>query len=1079
MALLHKNLEVIITALLVLNTVHVGLISLALIGTFANDSKTQAAAIGVPAIPAQAIFTCPSEPPEAFITKTIGQEADDATKPLVSINSDISAARSEYKVTRSQASARKLQDLVASRKKLLIGAMRTSPEAAAGLILPEDQRNDIAAITRNCIETRTTVEGVLEVDAIDYEDGTAVEAYRLVMDNNHRISLYPAGRPHGNLVSGMRIRVGGFQLEDNILFDSSSFDGDGSGGYEALSQQTDSPPVYGSQRTVVIMVYFLLMSQPSLNQTGVDKVMNQNNDFYLENSYYQVWFNGSINQTSTSDIVGWYQIPRTQTCNQEGVLTDAIAAADPAITFNNYSRLVIIVPFSASCGVNGIGTIGKRSNVPTQDGPVNVSISWIAEFAVNNNRTVKHEFGHNFGNRHASFYDCGSVPIRGSGCILSEYGDIYSIMGQPSAGHYNALHKEYTGWFNQPGTPRIEEASQSGTYTIEPIETNTSGGLKAIKITRNPPDYLFIEYRQPIGADSGFSGTTVYDGALLHVRESGLASKSALIDPTVPPANASKSALLQGEKLTDPVTCIEVTTISRNSTSLTFNITLPSIPNVSITPPPDGSFQTGLVNVSASASDASGIDRVEFHWQTIVSNTTVLFGNDTTVPYEATLNTTQVPNGLNYIFARAFDSVTNCPLDDMADSPIVEIEVVNNVVYISSPLRGGYLRGNATINATVTSNINITVHNVSFFKDSDAQPFFVDSAPPYQANLDTTALSNGSHLLKVIGCNASNACAQPHSIFVAVDNEIPNTTLSPIASPASGIVTLSASGFDRLSIKNVDFYRDAGVLLGSSPSAPLFHCKFDSQTKTTCEQGEMPATTNASLVPGLTGSAIYVNGANHLEYDPQGNVNIENGSVEFWVRLNFDPNSSVHDRTFFDLSGAGGVNGTGLSYSKGAKLLVLYVNRGFGSGECSTYTEAPRTWGWGPNAEWHRIKAVWDANDPVQSLELYTDGVKAASFSCSGNGWVPIPVSKIRIGSVVSGLAGANSSIDDFKIYGEKVPPFTFSWNSNATPNGNHTIYAIANDSAGNSASSQNMTVTVSNSPQGGFANKPRPLRRA
>lgn len=76
-------------------------------------------------------------------------------------------------------------------------------------------------------------------------------------------------------------------------------------------------------------------------------------------------------------------------------------------------------------------------------------------------------------------------------------------------------------------------------------------------------------------------------------------------------------------------------------------------PSVTLTAPAGGSTVSGNVTISASASDAVGVDRVEF----LLDG--VLLGSDATTPYSLLWNATTASNGTHALQARAFDLADN------------------------------------------------------------------------------------------------------------------------------------------------------------------------------------------------------------------------------------------------------------------------------------------------------------------------------------------------------------------------------------------------------------------------------------
>lgn len=83
-------------------------------------------------------------------------------------------------------------------------------------------------------------------------------------------------------------------------------------------------------------------------------------------------------------------------------------------------------------------------------------------------------------------------------------------------------------------------------------------------------------------------------------------------------------------------------------------------PTVDITAPADGSTVNGNVVLKATATDASGISKVEFYAQD------KLLGTDTTAPYEYAWDVANVANGTVTVVAKAYDTAGNNSADSQA-----------------------------------------------------------------------------------------------------------------------------------------------------------------------------------------------------------------------------------------------------------------------------------------------------------------------------------------------------------------------------------------------------------------------------
>jgi hypothetical protein len=140
--------------------------------------------------------------------------------------------------------------------------------------------------------------------------------------------------------------------------------------------------------------------------------------------------------------------------------------------------------------------------------------------------------------------------------------------------HMSAPHKEYIGWL--PAN-QIQEVNNSASYTILPM-TNSGTGLKAIKIPRGNGDYLYVEYRQPIGFDSqlgNVANSDIFQGALLHTLASP--NQTLLIDASPPmeiPFTFSP-VLKPNSIFTDPVTGVSIMVTDVNSNSMTVQVAYP------------------------------------------------------------------------------------------------------------------------------------------------------------------------------------------------------------------------------------------------------------------------------------------------------------------------------------------------------------------------------------------------------------------------------------------------------------------------------------------------------------------------
>jgi len=672
----------------------------------------------------------------------------------------------------------KLKNISKTRKVKMLYLIEKNPRAALKLAIPKKTKTTFPAQVQKDIEEPVDLKGTLEILHEDDFENKKSKDYYYLKTPTQRFSLHTSDQ-HPSLLSSSKVRVIGIKLDDKIAFTTENT-------LEVL--EAAAPDTFDEQKVVAILANFQNTSQPSLTKAEVaESVFNQVNNYYEEISYNQTSFPGSIN-----DIYGWYTLPIDQTCSSTTTRNEAIAAADASVDFSAYDRLIIVAPFGSSCGWAGLGTIGKYS-ISTQDGWVSLSVSWIQSnhIAGTGWTTVAHELGHNFGLHHASFLDCGEVTITAgkSGCTINEYGDSYSIMGQSSQkGHFNAPHKEYLGWLN---ASQVISVTTSGTNIIEPMGSLTSGP-KALKIQRAPNDYLYMEYRQPIGTDTNLQNLVnlfdddIFLGGIIHTLNTAI--KTELLDST-PLTNDRLGyplrvvALLPGNSFTDPETSTTVAVVSATPSLATVNVTVGKTdftpPTVTWTSPLDGSQVSGTVTLNAGASDQSGIEKVEFfRWKSGIPVKPL--GSDTTAPYTALWNTTEDEDGTYNVYAVAYDNSgtpfgvpNNTAKTNVPHLPLLTVnngglDILPPTVSIISPNNRATVSGTIDVSASASDNVGVT--RVDFYLDGSLTPVATDTSSPYSWSWDTTTVSNGDHSLLVKAYDAAGNTGTSSPITVTVNN---------------------------------------------------------------------------------------------------------------------------------------------------------------------------------------------------------------------------------------------------------------------------------------------------------------------
>lgn len=739
----------------------------------------------------------------------------------------------------------KLIELTKQRKEAMLGVMKTAPETLSSYRLSTKERKLVEPLVGDLLEKMVTIEGELNVIYFDnFKDSKSERIITLRNNKGQEFQLYPFNERAHQFVSGHLIKATGISLDNSLVLNASLSRSVpdlalGQGGLDPVAQSTATDLNLGEQKTLVLLFNFQNTTTPALSIAQVESAMNEVNAYYQEVSFGKVWLRGAINPTKSADVLGWYQLPFDHACSIPTLEYYAGLAANNDVNFTNYSRIIIIAPFTCPPW-RGIAQFGTTTH-STPDGAVQQSTALVnaVPFA---SEVIIHELGHNFENGHAASTDC-PIPLNSNGCTTTEYGDWYDVMGEAGfKGHFNAQHKESSRWL---APPNIVNVTQSGQYAISPIETlGTPNQTLALKIQRDSTNYLYIEYRQPLGAfDAHFQSAgcaaNVYNGALLHLPTGQ--QQSLLVRPT-PGGGTCNDILPVNSSVFDPKTGNTITTISKNSTSLTVNVAVCkndfSPPVVTFTNPLNGATVSGQVTVTAAVTDPSGIKSVEFFYQDAYA--TKSLGTDLTAPYQATMDTTRIPNGPILIWAYSEDlSGDQCAIvnnqHNTGNSPTIAVQVlntdnVNPTVTLLRPANGSsFTDPLVTLSATASDNNGIW--KVEFYQEGIATPLAPVYNPSALGTYDSMSFlaGQGSFGIYAVAFDYAGNSSVSATNSVVYDSTPPTVSLSKPSNAAtlSCLSELIAQPVDNVGIARVEFYVN-NSLVGNA-SAPPYRYLWDTR----------------------------------------------------------------------------------------------------------------------------------------------------------------------------------------------------------------------------------------------------------
>ena len=323
--------------------------------------------------------------------------------------------------------------------------------------------------------------------------------------------------------------------------------------------------------------------------------------YYNEVSYGQQLLSGIVADNGTGGFL-LAQVAKPATCDI-GIIASAAEAAATARGYNvaSYAGLLYVFNNVSGCGWSGLAYVGwKRaySNSTT------------------NLLVIVHELGHNFGLAHAASLDCGANVIGGT-CTSSEYGDPFDVMGNNRTMHFNAAQKAELNWI-APATVTTHTAGTT-TYTLTPIETGGAARY-AVKVPAAANRTYWIEYRQPIGFDSGLSsypnnGAQIRVAAPFESLCSGCYDDTEFLDMTPATTAFTDGTLVAGQTYTDSTYNIAIKVISATASALTVEVKSPGGTTATTT------TQTSSLNPAAVGSG------ITFTASVTAANGTTLAGN--------------------------------------------------------------------------------------------------------------------------------------------------------------------------------------------------------------------------------------------------------------------------------------------------------------------------------------------------------------------------------------------------------------------------------------------------------------------
>ncbi len=471
-----------------------------------------------------------------------------------------------------------LRSVAQERRELMSQAIKENPRTALNNGLNASLRAQMPTDIRLLIEEKKTVKGKFEWIHEDYQDqNKSVEKFYITetgTNKRYQVEFSENGFPKA--ATDSVITVTGLALDEQLAADAGT-----------VQVVVAASVATNTKKIASFLINFSTKTNSLSAATIRQSVYDFADNYYQENSFGKWGIVGKNSEDGSADVFGPYTIAFDGlTCDTATIQSQTkTAAAAAGVDLTGYTNLMYFFPSAGGCGFSGSATIGGS--------PAYVNMNGNAAQSV-----VTHELGHNMGSHHSGSWTCTEngvrVPVSAdANCTLSEYGDPFDVMGNSSTRHMNSYHKSITSysmnWLQASNTLTIDRnTAPDATYTIAPIE-QASSGIQSIRIPRNVSgstvlDYYFLEFRQPIGFDSGIASSTTSGVSIRIGYGFTTTSISKLIDTTPGTTSFSDAALAVGKTFTDPLKGINITTLSAASAGTEVRVSFGALPCSQIAP---------------------------------------------------------------------------------------------------------------------------------------------------------------------------------------------------------------------------------------------------------------------------------------------------------------------------------------------------------------------------------------------------------------------------------------------------------------------------------------------------------------
>jgi peptidoglycan/xylan/chitin deacetylase (PgdA/CDA1 family) len=644
----------------------------------------------------------------------------------------------------------------------------------------------------------------------------------------------------------------------------------------------------------------------------------------------------------------------------------------------------------------------------------------------------------------------------------------YIANAQPIVSVYLRSSSGSWSWFAESARLPTSSSYALATYTTPPIPsgaTHISVGVSLISTGSLTTDqYTLVDANDGAGPSVSLSlpaANTSQSGLVeIYANASdpnGVARVEFLVngsvvatDVTYPYWTAWNSAAFAGQTVTVAARAFD--NAGNASTSASRQITIQSAgdttpPTVAITSPANGAQVSGTVTITATASDAGGVARVEFYANG------ALLGSRTASPY--TWGWNSVPyNGQNVtLMVRAIDNANNVASATRTVTVTSSADTTPPIVSLTSPANGAAVSGTVTLSADAVDPES-GIARVEFFANGTLVATELNA--PYELPWDTTPYAGQTVTLTARATDNQNnqATSSPRTITVTGGGSTVVAITSPPDGPTVwGTVTFSADASDPDGIARVEFLVD-GTVVGSDTTSP-----YAIAWNTTPYSGQ-----------NVTLTARMVDVLNNATMSAPRLVGVED-SMPPTVTLTSPPDGVVVSGTVTisaDASDAGGIarvdfiaNGTVLATDISAPYSFQWDTAAY-AGQSVTLTA--RAYDSSENATTsptHVVSVQGDPNNPPPVVSVTSPAEQATvtgTITITANASDADGVARVEFY-----VQGPGPQAERELIGTDTTAPYSFAFNTDPYAGQTITLYATAfeNTAEGKSTTSAARTVNV------------------